>query len=739
MMKKSKKLIIWEDIPTYYSETRTWERTTFDSRADFANFVRSIFIEDGPETGYKFDESSLIFNAEARKYLETEMYCPYPDMSKDFLAYWDEQSIRNRKGIIVHSKDNTWYLPRDYYMWLNFLPIYHKDQRIYQFPNVYDGQYHTALYEFLGELEYMHAVILKKRQYAMSYYHMSKLINQVWFEEGVTLKLLAYDDAYIGAEGSWAFLNEYRDFLNDKTAWYRSFEPDKVGAWLQRIKTTVNGKDVYRGRKGRIMGITTRQSATKGVGGASRFIICEESGINPTLDKTLGFGKSALEDGPFKTTGQFIAYGSVGDLKQCDPLRKFMYKPDGYGFLSVKTRLFDKTESLKSNGLFVPETWNMFPFSDQYGNSDVKSAKKALLEARVKLEKELNPEDYQLEVSQHPLYIAEAFAWRQQPYFPLDIINKQAQLIDDGEFPYECIELAEDETGNVYSKASRRAPISEFPIDPKLKDKQGVIQVWERPDSKAPWGTYYSSIDPVATGATDTSRSLVSIIVYKSGIEVTTVKDNGEKETSLQGDKIVCTWTGRYEDLNKTHSILEYIIRWYNAWTLVEINVSLFIQHMIHRNMQHYLVVKDQILFLKEVKSNNGYQPYGWRNVGTIFKGNILPYGLQFVKEELDKETEVDGTVTKMIYGVSRIPDKMLLIEMREYRPGLNVDRLVAFCALAAFIKIQEANRGILKKTEYENKLEKPNNNSKFRLSPFVNLGSQNPHNKKRSPFKHYG
>ena len=57
--------------------------------------------------------------------------------------------------------------------------------------------------------------------------------------------------------------------------------------------------------------------------------------------------------------------------------------------------------------------------------------------------------------------------------------------------------------------------------------------------------------------------------------------------------------------------------------------------------------------------------------------------------------------------------------------PGLNVDRLVAFSALVAFAKIQESNRGYLKRRESEsdNSLDNSKNLYKLKYSPFKNLG----------------
>ena len=68
-------------------------------------------------------------------------------------------------------------------------------------------------------------------------------------------------------------------------------------------------------------------------------------------------------------------------------------------------------------------------------------------------------------------------------------------------------------------KKGTHLPITDFPVSPKLEDKTGCIVVWERPDEKPAWGTYYGSIDPVGEGKTITSESLCSerSMVNRSG------------------------------------------------------------------------------------------------------------------------------------------------------------------------------------------------------------------------------
>jgi len=626
-------------------------------------------------------------------------------------------------------------------MWLNFLPIYDKEEKRFDFAKVRDAQYHMALYEILGELHYKHAIILKKRQIASSYFHMAKLINQWYFEEGAVLKIGASLKDYINEKGSWKFLNEYKNFLNEHTAWYRPAEPDKVGAWQQQIKVRINNRDTYKGLKSTINSYSFEKDPTNGVGGPVTYFFHEEAGIAPKMNDTYGFMKPALKSGHI-ITGQFIAAGSVGDLDQCEPLKTYIYHPEENGFYGVESNLLDDKGTIAKTGLFIPEQWSMPPYIDKYGNSKVEEALEALEIEFAKMKKEMEPAAYQLTVSQQPRNIEEAFATRKLSIFPPHLVAKQLQRIADKEYPCEYLELSRDAEGKIIDKPSRKIPIMEFPISKKTEDKEGVLCVYERPVKDISFGTYYASVDPVGEGKTTTSDSLCAIYVYKNPVQVTRDEGGGKVTSSIERDKIVASWCGRFDDLNKTHERLEMIIEWYNAWTVVENNVALFIQYMISKKKQRHLVPKDMILFLKDIGANrNVFQEYGWKNVGTLFKGNILSYGIEFLKEELDHETLTDGTIVKTIYGVERIPDPMLLKEMQAYQNGINVDRLVSFCALIAFAKVQQSNRGIAKRTETINEnLVKPQKMTKLNWGPFRHIGQSklkpSVYAQPRNPFK---
>jgi len=294
-------------IPTYDDRSGSWSHTEFASREEFVQFLWSIFKEPGQ---YNFDETSLKFNEQARIFNKERVYCLAPFRSKDYIHYWDDQKEKCRNGAIYKNAKGTWYLPRAYYMWLNFLPIYNKEVAKFTFPDVRDAQYHMALYEEIAKQSYKHAAILKKRQIASSYFHSAVLINSFYFEEGAINKMAGSLKDYINEKGTWRFMEEYRNFLNTHTAWYRPCNPDKVLNWEQKIEVNQGGKKRDVGLKSVMIGLALDKDPTNGVGGPCTLFFHEEAGIAHQMGVTLEYLLPAMKSG-MVYTGMFIAAGSA--------------------------------------------------------------------------------------------------------------------------------------------------------------------------------------------------------------------------------------------------------------------------------------------------------------------------------------------------------------------------------------------------------------------------------------------
>lgn len=711
-------------VPTW--EKGKWiEDTIFNTKQDLIDYLKSIFKEPGK---YEFDENTYHWQEQANRFDEIGYYCKAPFRSKDFIKYWEDQKRKSRTGVIFKNEDKSWFLTRDYYFWINFLKIFDKEKRIYAFPTIWDVQYHMALFEVLAELHNKHVAMLKKRQIASSYFHIAKLINFYWFEEGAKLKLGASLKDYINIKGSWKMVNEYSDFLNEHTAWYRPHNPGKVMDWTQQIEMTINGRDVRKGLKSTLTGHTFEKDPTAGVGGPCRMFFHEEGGIAPKADQTYEFMRPALHSGML-STGLFIIAGSVGDLDQCEPLKLYMLQPRENDFYYVESNLIDDKGTIGKHALFIPEQWSMPPHIGPYGNSLVEEALAAIMVQREQWKKDLEPATYQLRISQKPTNIKEAFAYREASVFPPHLLTNQSDRIDNKSYHAEYLDIRRGKNGSIKIKESKKGPIKDFPVKKNATDKEGCLVVWERPISDSPeFGTYYGSIDPISEGKTTTSDSLCSIYIYKNTLQISKPDANGEMKSHIEHGKIVAAWCGRFDDINDTHERLELIIEWYNAWTIIENNISLFIQHMIAVRKQKYLVPRDQMVFLKNIGANKTvYQDYGWKNTGTLFKSHMISYAIEFIKEVIDTEHDEDGVITKRVHGVERIPDPMLIKEMSEYHEGLNVDRLVTFAALASFVRIQESNRGYKRIIEHDHdtNLEMSQNLFKLKKRPFSNIGGR--------------
>ena len=515
-------------------------------------------------------------------------------------------------------------------------------------------------------------------------------------------------------EDDWNFLESYRDFLNENTAWYRPMSPNTRLNWMQQIeiKDPHTRRSSKIGNKSNIKGISLENNPTKGVGGPTSLMFVDEAGLLANLNKTYEFVRPSMYMGSVKT-GQFIAAGSVGELDDAEPIKNMLLHPQGVDAYIVQTDLIDENKTTGETALFIPEQWGMPPFIDKAGNSLVQEALAELNREFEQYRQTLSPEEYQLRISQHPRNIKECFAVRELSIFPTNIIQDQMLKIQDKQYPYELVELDEDVVKNeIIVRHTNRHPINEWPVKKTSLDKRGAIQVWERPDKDAPNGTYIASIDPVNVGKTTTSDSLCSIYVYKMPVEVTKVKDRQ----------------------------LRLILEWYKCEALVENNVPTFITYMQHEKKQQYLTTSDKMLFLKEYVGKNGYQTYGWRNTNTLFKNNILPYLIEYLCDVLDEERDENGVLIRKIFGATRIPDIMAFVEMLGYNENANCDRLIALASLIAYSRIKLANEKRKVRVDYENKnLAVSKNLYKFTSTAFRNIGRNKYSGMSisRSPFKH--
>lgn len=736
--------VLFRNIPTRY-EDGTWGYTRFPTKEDFKKFVEGLFIGKRPGL-YHFDETSHYFNEHARNFISRSpgMFCDAPKLSIDYIDFWDGEREKCRKGAIFHGKNGqVWYLPRYFYHWLNFLQIYNTEHDKFEFPGLRDVQYHMALYEMCAELNGKHIAIVKKRQMASSYFHIARIYNRYIFEEGFTAVIGASDKKYINnTKGCWKFLNQYYNFTNKHTAWAHVNSPNKVYEWQQQVEEkTPDGRRIETGTHATITGVSFDQDPVGGVGGACKEFFYEEGGVAPTADQTYGFMRSAMRQGT-TITGIFIIAGSVGQLDQCEPIKDFLKNPDGNDIYAVDSDLLDENGTKGRTALFIPEQWSLtgegdLNFTDEWGNSRVEEALEYLNEEYARLKVKMSPEKYQLEISQRPRNINEAFAMRTLSIFPVQHTASQLRRIEENEYAFEKVDLIRNEKNKIETVPSTREPIKEFPCPMTMEDKRGICMMHEPPILGAPPGTYIATFDPVETGATTTSASLASLRLYKMDLEVVTEIEQPKPVTGkegfrdladewgpirrpqrpmeqvqkpktishLEGGKEVFFWTGRFDDPDETNEYVSMALELYNARCMCEKNKPGFISYMRGKKRHKYLALGKEMTFDKDLDiATTSREPYG---VGMTpkLKKVLLSYAVDSLSEVMFEEKDNDGNVIAIHFGVEKIRDAMLLKEMQLYQDGMNVDRIISYMILQGWINSLKAAGLIRKKIEVVNNI----------------------------------
>lgn len=697
------------DGPTAETPPTDYGYVEFPTRESFVEYLWKQFKYPGD---YQYCSVTQYVNRTASYFEQHHTYCDYVEGTYEYKEFWNKEKEKCLYGVIISDGKMEWYFPGDYYFWLNFLPIYNKSKKRNTFPELRDVQHYMALYECLSEHIGKHAIIVKRRQIASSYYHVAKLIHRLWFYPSPFLKLISSNSNYV--ETDWKYLSEYRDFLNTYTGWYRPMQPDTYLHWEQKQEIRENGIKRNVGLKGMLKAFIISDDPAAGVGGPTTLAFYEEPGISKNILDTFHFMVPSMMDG-MTSTGLFIAAGSVGDMEQSKGLRTLMYDGDLYNVLTVDNPLVDSNGTMRKTGLFIAEQYGMPPYIDEYGNSLVADALESIQKERQKL-KRLSADEYRIYVSQRPVNLEEAFYISRESRFPMDLVNKQKQRIKAGKFPYECVDLKRRADGGVEVLSTHKRPIDIYPTPADYPFKEGAIQVWEKPISNAPPGTYIASVDPISEDKTVTSNSLFSIYVMRQYIEKRVVSEEGTEAYVMQPQLVAC-WTGRLENVDKTNERAMLLAEWYNARIICENNISTFINHAIKHKQSHRLMTKNELLFLKELNYNNTVmQEYGWRNTGDLFRNHMVSYLIQFMKEEAGeeplpmKEKAEDGTmrtVTRKVYGVERIPDALLLDEIDGFENDKNTDRLVAVAALVTYLYIRTANYGYQKMVERNYKDQK--------------------------------
>jgi hypothetical protein len=680
--------MIYTKIPVYNTVHKKWSYREFEKK-EYIDFLKSKFKSPGTaklEDTHYWREKSTIWETTGGD--KDGQYLKDLKNTKGWNTFWLQEGIKCTKGVIYTNdagptKDEDlyeFYITGPYYFHLNYAPIILKhDQNKYTFPEVWDTDYFIFMYFELCQVIGYYSGVNKCRQKGWSYKIASCMMSSLFFKEKQSIKVWTASNENMSS--IWKILKTNRTFLENNTGWIRHFAKDdqKEMNWHMMWKVNDSGRQTEIGRDNRLRGILTSKTSSSLAGGYNTLMVAEEAGLNKNLLEQIQFVEPSIKAGDY-LTGQLLVGGSVGDLADCEDLRKITYEPEAYGFLGVP----DITNASLLRLPFIATQWNYIEalrdktdpkivigynkYYDKDGNSDIEGALIAINKIR-ESKKMQDANTYNFYCSQNPISLDEMYQLREENMFPIPKLNKQLLWLNENYRP-ETYEIKENENGKLEAYPVNKPLVTDFPLT-NNSYREGCVVIYEKPVSDKPF-IYYAGIDPVQN-LVGQGSSLMSCHIYQSLYQ---------EGNELKGGKIVAWYTGRCYDDEDTFEIVRNLCKYYSAHCAIESDDGAFIEWMKGKKEHAMMFKRSQFPFLRDVVPNSKIgDEYGIRmgtGGGKESKVKLFLFSsmTEYINEIMGERTLPDGSKFKD-YGVERIKDSMLIKELSMYGKG-NFDRLIS-------------------------------------------------------------
>lgn len=435
--------------------------------------------------------------------------------------------------------------------------------------------------------------------------------------------------------------------------------------------------------------------------------------------------------GKYGWRGVPMMVGTGGAFDNGADAENFFFNPESNNFLGVdredgvdgKIGLFlsglyrQDCKYITTLGHYLTEVENLEidKDSDLYNIKMWVSDKEKAL-AKIKAERESlknNPDRtlYLKSVMYYPLTVDECFLSSQENMFDVQSAKRQKEKLILQKKTGSAVELYLDE-GKVKHKFSDKLPISNFPLKPS-DTKDAPVVIYEFPVENPPYGLYVAGVDPYRQGKSEYSSSLGSVYIYK-------------RMNSLMGEKyqdmFVASYTARPDKKATWEQQARYLIKYYNARTLVENDEISFIDYMVSKGESHYLEKQPQ--WLREIVPNTTVnRDFGIHRSAEKIRTFLHNEMKDYLEEEIVKERDEEGNVIREIVGVNRILDPVLLEEIIQFHDDLNTDRLVAAELAIALANKLDSTMGTIGEKK-DPRIESLFNKYKKKKRTFVNVRS---------------
>lgn len=381
-----------------------------------------------------------------------------------------------------------------------------------------------------------------------------------------------------------------------------------------------------------------------------------------------------------------ILVGTGGSFEHGADAENIFYNPESHNFLGIWSEEMNMKTGLFLSGLYRQENkvWVSLAkwLFDEYGiksnkNSDLhnvkiniadkEKAEELILKERAAKKTNPNRQLYLKQIMYYPLTVDECFLSSQENMFDIEGAKRQKQKLISQNKTGVPVKLFLSDEGKVTHELVDTLPISNFPLKTS-DDKDAPAVIYEFPVESPPYGLYVAGVDPYRQGKAAYSSSLGSIYIYK-------------RMNSLVGEKyqdmFVASYTARPDRKETWEEQARFLIKYYNARTLVENDEMSFIDYMVNKGDAHYL--EKQPLWLREIVPNTTVnRDFGIHRSAQKIITFMHSQMKNYLEEQIVIEKDEAGVITREVLGVSRILDPVLLEEIIQFHDDLNTDRLVA-------------------------------------------------------------
>lgn len=601
-----------------------------------------------------------------------------PDkLSKEYEAYWEYQERLCNEGCWIDGV----YINKYLYWHLNFwntmvdqpkvgdeLPT-----QVYGPPILRDNEW--VIFNAIREAEKAQKglAIGGIRRLSKTTTIASYIAHGLSFDKGSQNILAGINSDSIGVLAST--INKGMNDLPEYFNWFRPLEK-----WDSRVEFGIrdaeNRKHVFSELLVRNFNNGQNEEAIAGT--KPRKLIIDEGGQGRFLR-----GLEAAMPGfttPYGWTCSPIVTFTSGDMRTYHDVQKLMMNPQSYNFLEFPHESNPKIK----HGLYLNRKYRMEAKEDSnlgkfLGREDskeltgifmqVSNEEKAHRISEEDLERKRKAGDkdtYLKELMYYPDKIEDMFQTKSRGKYNSYIIKSQIEKLRTNDVKGIPVELEYGPDGIQWKKSAKEI-ITEFPL--KSQNKDAPICIFEFPVPNAPKFLYVAGIDTYKFDDAEESQSLGAVYIYKRMCSAV-----GE---DFQ-DMFVASYVARPKDKEEWNENVRMLLKFYNAYALVENDVYDFIEYMKYRNEAEIYLAPQPQFQKTAVKKSSLSRKFGVSrsSTGVI---NFLDrlYG-KYLDEIIDVDRDEQGNITKEYLGVSRIMDVGLLEESAQYDGIINTDRVIA-------------------------------------------------------------